>query len=91
MDVAVAVTVAVAVDVAVDVVVDVAVDVSVFPGKGYACTWAGVAISQSISSNANKSIAKQSTSAVPLETIFDRFSFVFIFTFSNHRPPARFP
>ncbi len=74
---------------AVVVVVAVAVAVAVSVGqtdggvashivKGCACTWAGVAISQSIS-NANNSIAKQSTSAVPVETILDRFSFVFIF------------
>ena len=64
-------------------------DDAVNVGKGSAYTWAGVAISQSIS-NANNSIAKQSTSAVPLETIFARFLFVFIYTlyFQN---PASFP
>ena len=93
VDVAVAVGVPVDVDDGVTLGVPVEVLGTVIVGvrrKGYACTWAGVAISQSIS-DANNSIAKQSTNAVPLETIFDRFSFVFIITFSNHRPPVRFP
>jgi hypothetical protein len=56
------------------------------PGKGYASTWAGVAISQSIS-KANNSVAKQSTSAVPLETIFARFLFVFNLNSPTSRTP----
>ncbi len=43
------------------------------------CACAGNAAPQQSAVSANASIAKQSTNAVPLETILDRFSFVFIF------------
>ena len=60
------------------------------PGKGYASTCAGVAIPQSIS-NADNNIAKQSTSAVPLETIFARFLFVFmIYSSTSIAPPVSY-